>query len=199
MKAMKIDLKEFKMKYEELELDDGIIVKSRIPYAEKEKMAIEYIEGSLGVDANLGVCYTIYSADLVWNYLFMKYYTNVDINETEDLTVLYDYAEEHGLMSGKVEYHVSLDVDIVIKIAENYRKSVIRLYEKEHSLEQQAKKLLNTDVDTNITETRELIEKLTDMRGALIEKEERNNVLQFGKKKAANVASGGVKLNLSKK
>ena len=187
------------MKYEELELDDGIIVKSRIPYAEKEKMAIEYIEGSLGVDANLGVCYTIYSADLVWNYLFIKYYTNIEVDDVEDLTALYDYAEEKGLMNPNVEYHVCLDVDIVIKIAEKYKESVIRLYEKEHSLEQQAKKLLNTDVDTNIAETRELIEKLTDMRGALMEKEERNNVLQFGKKKAANVASGGVKLNLSKK
>lgn len=196
---MKVNWKEFKMNCEELELDDGIIVKSCISYAEKEKMAVEYVEGSLGVDADLGVCYTIYSADLVWNYLFMKYYTNIEVDDAEDLTVLYDYAEEHGLMNSRVAHHVSSDVDVVIKIVEYYKESVIKLYEKEHSLELQAKKFLSADVDTNIAETRELIEKLTDMKGALMEKEERSNVLQFGKKKAANIASGGVKLNLSKK
>lgn len=196
---MKVNWKEFKMNCEELELDDGIIVKSCIPYAEKEKMAVEYVEGSLGVDADLGVCYTIYSADLVWNYLFMKYYTNIEVDDAEDLTVLYDYAEEHGLMNSRVAHHVSSDVDVVIKIAENYKESVIKLYEKEHSLELQAKKFLSADVDTNIAETRELIEKLTDMKGALLEKEEHGKVLQFGKKKSANVTAGGVKLNLSKK
>ena len=196
---MKTELKEFKMTYAELELNDGIIVKSRIPYADKEKMAVEYIEGTLGVDADLGICYTIYSADLVWNYLFMKYYTNIDVEGAEDMTVLYDYAEEHELMGSLVGHHVGFDLSIVSQIAEKYKESIVRLYEKGHSLEQQAKKFLSTDVDTNIAETRELIEKLTDMKGALLEKEEQGKVLQFGKKKSANVTAGGVKLNLSKK
>ena len=190
MEKIKVDLKDYKLEAEELDLKNGIIVKNRIPYSDKEKMAVEYINSTTSVDENLGICYTIYSSILVWNYLFLKYYTNIDVDDVEDLTILFDYAQSHDLMSDIVKAHVCEDVDHVYDIADIYRESVVTLYEKEHSLEQQVKTILSTDVDTNIAETRELIEKLTDMKGALIEKEEREKVVPFSK---------NMKLNLSKK
>ena len=50
------------------------------------------------------------------------------------------------------------------------------------------------------TETRELIERLIDMKGALLEKQNDEKILQFGAKKTAkSVKTGGVKINISKK
>ena len=190
MEKIKVDLKDYKLETEELDLKNGIIVKNRIPYSEKEKMAVEYINSTTSVDENLGICYTIYSSILVWNYLFLKYYTNIDVDNVEDLTVLFDYAQSHDLMSSTVRGHVCEDIGYVYDIADVYKESIVALYEKEHSLGQQVKTILSTDVDTNIAETRELIEKLTDMKGALIEKEEREKVVPFSK---------NMKLNLSKK
>ena len=190
MEKIKVDLKDYKLETEELDLKNGVVVKNRIPYSDKEKMAVEYINSTTSVDENLGICYTIYSSILVWNYLFLKYYTNIDVDDVEDLTVLFDYAQAHGLMSSIVKAHVCEDIDYVYDIADVYKESVVALYEKEHSLGHQVKTILSTDVDTNIAETRELIEKLTDMKGALIEKEEREKVVPFSK---------NMKLNLSKK
>ena len=102
-------------------------------------------------------------------------------------------------MSLAVREHVREDIDYVYEIADAYKESVVTLFEKEHSLGYQVQAFLSEDVDTNIAETRELIEKLTDMKGALIEKEERDKIISFGKKKSANVKVGGMKLNLSKK
>ena len=59
---------------------------------------------------------------------------------------------------------------------------------------------LNTDVNTENAETRELIERLIDMKGALLEKQNNEKILQFGAKKTAkSVKTGGVKINISKK
>lgn len=190
MEKINIELSGYQIESENMELDNGIIVKSRIPYSDKEQMAVEYVNSTTSVDEKLGICYTIYSSALVWNYLFLKYYTNIDVSNVEDLTVLFDYAQSHSLMSLAVRGHVCEDIDYVYKIADTYKESVVTLFEKQHSLGYQVQTLLSEDVDTNIAETRELIEKLTDMKGALIEKEERNKVVPFGK---------NMKLNLSKK
>lgn len=199
MDKKKIDLKEFQIKTDEMDIGDGIIVKKRIPYSEKEHFAIEYIESTLSANRELGICYDTYSRNLVWNYLFIKYYTNIETDENVDLNALFDYAQSVGLMDGDTEYYVKDDADIILDIAYDYRESIVKMFEKTHSLEARVKELLSTDVDTNAAEVRELIEKLTDMKGALIEKEEASNVLSFGKKKSANVKAGGVKLNLAKK
>ena len=70
MEKIKINLENYELETEELDLKNGIIVKNRIPYSDKEKMAVEYINSTTSVDENLGICYTIYSSILIWNYLF---------------------------------------------------------------------------------------------------------------------------------
>ena len=94
--------------------------------------------------------------------------------------------------------YAAIDLWYVDMMKDRMIKAVQMRFEKEKSLEQLVKGLLNTNPDTNNAETRELIEKLIDMKGALLEKEENEKVLAFGKKKPA-VKTGGVKMNLGKK
>ena len=119
------------------------------------------------------------------------------MDENADLNLLFDYAQSIGLMDGETRQHTDSDTKIIDKIAHDYRESIVRLFEKTHSLGTRVRELLSTDVDTNVAEVRELVEKLTDMKGAMIEKEE-SKVVPFANK-AANVKAGGVKLNLAKK
>ena len=77
---------------------------------------------------------------------------------------------------------------------EELRSAVIKSYEAEHSLSQLAKNILGGKLDLQNEETRELIEKLIDMQAAYDKEQDKNNVLQFAKKKPA---VGG--LNFKKK
>lgn len=171
----------------------------RIPYEQKEGMVTELTSMCLLADDKLGVCYIGSLFDVILNYLFVKYYTDIDVewvSNVVDYYKLYDYCQVNGLN------YIDLcadDYKVVYDYWVRYADSIIQLYEAEHSLGYTVKQLLNTDVDTNNKETRELIEKLIDMKGALIEKEEEGKVLQFGKKKPASIKTGGAKMNLAKK
>lgn len=176
-----------------------VIILRRIPYDDKLNYVRELAERVLVADEETGLCYESSMYDLVNNYLFVKYYTNIDVDWVEtvdDFKKLYDYCAVSGLADVSVD-----DASDLGSLWVSYSQSIIDLYNKKNSLETLAKNLLSTDVDTNKEETRQLIEKLIDMKGALMEKEENEKVIQFAKanKKAALPKTGGVKLNLAKK
>ena len=178
----------------------GVEILRRIPYEQKEEFIHELAAMVLVADEDTGICYVSSLYDVVFNYLYVKYYTNIDVDgikEIDDFRKLYDFCEMKGITFVRTMYSDPCDVERMWK---NYSEAIIRQYEKRNSLEHQAKLMLSTDIDTNRAETRELIEKLIDMQGAMKEKEERDNVLDFGKaKKNTGVKTGGVKLNLGKK
>lgn len=172
----------------------------RIPYEQKEEFIHELAAMVLIADEDTGICYVSSLYDVVFNYLYVKYYTNIDVDgikEIDDFRKLYDFCEMRGIIS---VHTMDADACELERMWKTYSEAIIRQYEKRNSLEHQAKLMLSTDIDTNKAETRELIEKLIDMQGAMKEKEERDNVLDFGKaKKNTGVKTGGVKLNLGKK
>lgn len=178
----------------------GVEILRRIPYEQKEEFIHELAAMVLVADEDTGICYVSSLYDVVFNYLYVKYYTNIDVDgikEIDDFRKLYDFCEMKG-----ITFVRTMDSDLcdVERMWKTYSEAIIRQYEKRNSLEHQAKLMLSTDIDTNKAETRELIEKLIDMQGAMKEKEERDNVLDFGKaKKNTGVKTGGVKLNLGKK
>ena len=156
----------------------------------------------MGTDDELGVCFRIMNETEVKTYLLVKYYTDIDVSDIQDMDgfrKLHDYCRVSGLLE-TIHVFISIeeqwDIDNMEKI---YWEAIRKLYETEHSLGNTVKRLLKTDPNVNNEETRELIEKLIDMKGALKEKETQSNVLQFGKKKPANVNTGGVKMNLAKR
>lgn len=171
---------------------------SFIPYTEKEAFVIDLLTATLQTDDALGICYRGYNYQAVFAYLFLKYYTGVDVENVGierafdwlisncDIRDLYNIAEA--------------DLKIIKTMEGDFYSACEKRYEQENSLGQMVKEYVRTDVDTNNAETRELIEKLIDMKGALLEKEQDEKILQFGHKKAAKpVKTGGVKINLSKK
>lgn len=173
-----------------------------ISAADKEAFAIELVTLTMGTNEALGLTYVIMTEEQVENYLFVKYYTNIDVSEIEDtdgFRKLFDYCQLCGLKQAMESAICEDERNTIFRMVCLYREAIRKLYEAEHSLGYAVKQLLNTDVDTNNKETRELIEKLIDMKGALIEKEEEGKVLQFGKKKPASIKTGGAKMNLAKK
>ena len=178
----------------------GVEILRRIPYERKEEFIHELAAMVLVADEDTGICYVSSLYDVVFNYLYVKYYTNIDVDgikEIDDFRKLYDFCEMKGITFVRT---TDSDLCEVERMWKTYSEAIIRQYEKRNSLEHQAKLMLSTDIDTNKAETRELIEKLIDMQGAMKEKEERDNVLDFGKaKKNTGVKTGGVKLNLGKK
>ena len=178
----------------------GVEILRRIPYEQKEEFIHELAAMVLVADEDTGICYVSSLYDEVFNYLYVKYYTNIDVDgikEIDDFRRLYDFCEMKGITFVRT---TDSDLCEVERMWKTYSEAIIRQYEKRNSLEHQAKLMLSTDIDTNKAETRELIEKLIDMQGAMKEKEERDNVLDFGKaKKNTGVKTGGVKLNLGKK
>ena len=203
MDKVKVSLDNTSFTFDTSEVN-GIVVKNRIPYEMKEQFAYELVDRTLGTDDSLGVSYVLATYDLVLNYQFAKYYTNIDteqIDSIESFRVLFDYMQINGLCVDNtwVREFAGADLAIVRGIEEKYRNAITTLYEAEHSLQYEIKKLLDTDPDTNNAETRELIEKLIDMKGALLEKEEQGKVIQFGKQKSANVKTGGAKQNQAKR
>lgn len=196
---------------------NDVVIWNWIPFAEKEEFVQELITFVLNADDELGVCYESMNYDLFYNYEIIKHYTNIDVDEIQDIDgfrKLYDYCDLNGvrnalnssqfIMTAEAinlnQYgFLEQDLCIVNEMVLKYREAIKVLYEAEHSLGNMVKKILDTDVDTNNKETRELIEKLIDMKGALIEKEEKGKVLAFGKKKSVNVETGGAKMNLAKR
>ena len=205
---MSIDMDTTEYYAEELTFKDkngkDVFILKRIPYREKEEFCRELAEKVLVADEDTGICYESALFELVWNYLFVKYYTNIDVewvDTIDDYYKLYDYC----LSEEALEYnrHTLKDMRLVEEYWERYRASIIRQYEAKNSLGYQVKQLLSTDVNTTNAETRELIEKLIDMQDALREKEEDKKVLQFAKKKDVKMNGvpkvGGVKMSFAKK
>lgn len=197
---MKVDFKNFEFVPEKVE-QNGITIVNRIPYEQKENFAIDLVNMTIGTEDKTGAIYTLGIYDLIENYLFAKYYTDIDVDdvvELDDYRKLYDYMQSHNanLSNATVWNIVQDDMAIIYSIEKYYRRSIEILYEREHSLEGRIKQLLNTDVDTNNAETRELIEKLIDMKGALMEKEERERT-STNKQKVSTV--GGAVINFAKK
>ena len=203
IEKIKVNLKTAEMDYKNMCRGDIVIV-NRIPYELKEEFATQLVDMTLGTDDQLGVCYTLAFYELIENYLFAKYYTNIDVTELielADFRALYDFMQIHDsyLHNNEVWDFVKDDLNIVHSIEDRYFNSIATLYESEHSLGNIVKELLKTDPDTNNEETTAQIEKLIDMKGALLEQQEQSKVLDFGKKKTASVKTGGVHVNLAKR
>ena len=159
---------------------NSLFVLAHIPYEQKQAFVEELANYIQLEDEELEICYASSLYELVYTYLFMKYYTDLDVSWVEgieDFYKVYDCCESFGV-------NVNQDDTFAInRMWYEYKTTVIALYQKGHSLERIVKNLLTTDINTTNEETRQLIEKLTDMKGALVEKEDREGkIMQFADK-----------------
>ena len=94
MEKIKVDMTAKPEVWTDVALEDGTQVKIRnyLPYAEREEAAAEYAARALVVaDEENGIVYDSYRMDIEWDYVMVKYYTNINVNgiPTEDV---FDYA-----------------------------------------------------------------------------------------------------------
>lgn len=193
---------EHMMKYFEDEWGNNVAIRDWIPYEQKEMFVQELIGATLGTNDELGICYELMNRNLYYNYMLVKYYTNLDVEEIKDLDglrKLYDYCQRSKLIDCFEDEFLKDDLAVIDDMIWRYRGAIAHLYEAEHSLGYMVKGLLNTDVNANNEETREQIEKLIDMKGALMEKNEQAKVLNFDRKNPASVKTGGAVVNLAKR
>ena len=129
--------------------------------------------------------------DIVYTFLFVKYYTDIDtewVQEVEDFHKLYDYCALNGICDTCTPENAK-DADSLREYWWRYSTAVIELYAKQHSLEQMVKSFLATDTSAENAETRELVEKLIDLKNGYLDRGEQpvknvgGGILSFAKKK----------------
>lgn len=144
----------------------------------------------ISTDEETGICYVNALFDMVYTYLFVQYYTDIDtewVQEIADFHKLYDYCQLNGICDTCTPENEK-DADVLREYWWRYSQTVIALYEKQHSLEQMAKSIFTTDMSAENEETRKLIEQLIDMKKAYDEKTEKptknvgGGILNFAKR-----------------
>ena len=63
----------------------GVEILRRIPYEQKEEFIHELAAMVLVADEDTGICYVSSLYDVVFNYLYVKYYTNIDVDGIKEI------------------------------------------------------------------------------------------------------------------
>lgn len=191
-KMIKIDVTEQMKETTTIQDKNGnaVNILKRIPFTDKEAFVQELAARALSTDEETGLCYVNALFDIIYTYLFVKYYTDIDtewVSEVEDFRKLYDYCTINGICD-TCTLDNAKDADVLREHWWRYSQAVIQLYEKQHSLEQMAKTIFNTDYTMENEEARKLIEQLIDMKRVYNNKTDR----------PANNVGGGI-LNFAKR
>lgn len=177
---------------------DVVTVRTHIPYEQKREFANRFVTLTTNEDEELGISNPV--GEEVWRvFLQVHYYTDIDTTDDAPADV-FDYMVNNHLMDELVDI-IRSDYMYVRDMIMETQDFVFRRFEAENSLAYMVKRVLGGDINLENAETRELIEKLIDMKAAYDKQEAEANVLQFGQKKkaAGAVKTGGVHIQLGKK
>lgn len=198
MEKIKVDMTAKPEVWTDVALEDGTQVKIRnyLPYAEREEAAAEYAARALVVaDEENGIVYDSYRMDIEWDYVMVKYYTNINVDgiPTEDV---FDYAKRTKLLEAIKEI-AGEDVYLTLGMGDKMAFAVTTAIEKRGSLPYFIKNRMGYLLDAEKTaetlaQAEDLKEKMIDILGAVKERDMMKSV----QKKPA-VIPGGV--NLAKK
>ena len=198
MEKIKIDMTAKPEVWTDVALEDGTQVKIRnyLPYAEREEAAAEYAARALVVaDEENGIVYDSYRMDIEWDYVMVKYYTNINVNgiPTEDV---FDYAKRTKLLEAIKEI-AGEDVYLTLGMGDKMAFAVTTAIEKRGSLPYFIKSRMGYLLDAEKTaetlaQAEDLKEKMIDILGAVKERDMMKSV----QKKPAVIPGG---MNLAKK
>lgn len=132
------------------------------------------MSGTLVFDEEAGIAYEAYNAELIRAFLILKYYTDLDFAEYDNLEercAIHDALASHGLWREIMEI-VDADMDDVDVIACKLGSSARRSFEEKHSLSHMLMKtfgaLLGTeDLTQTVAKAEALNGKLIDMLAAV--------------------------------
>lgn len=198
MEKVKVDMTAKPEVWTDVMLEDGAQVKIRnyLPYAEREEAAAEYAARALVVaDEENGIVYDSYRIDIEWDYVMVKYYTNIDVDgiPTEDM---FDYAKRTGLLE-TIKEIAGEDVYLTLSIGDKMAYAVTTAIEKRGSLPYFIKNRMGYLLDAEKTagvlaQAEDLKEKMIDILGTVKEHDAMKSA-----QKRPTVITGGV--NLAKK
>lgn len=186
-------------------IDDICQVADRIPYEEKEKMAEEIIQRTLVIDDKNGVTYYSKDSEVQCLYLVAKYYTNIDLDECEDLEKikkLYDFMMGKDGLGEKILRVANDDLRLVKLISGRLKDAIEAVYKNSQSLTSLIKRELlplisNEGAFDLLAKAESTTDTMKKMYDAYVEKERQETTLKSGK--ASKMKVGGAVLNLAKK
>lgn len=191
-KTINIDIEEQMRETTTIQDKNGnsVNILKRISCADKEAFVQELASMAISSDEKTGLCYVNALFNVAYNYLFVTHYTDIDtewVKDVEDFRKLYDYCLINGICDTCTPENEK-DADNLRECWWRYSQAVIQLYEKEHSLEQMAKTIFDTNFTMQNDEMRKLMEQLIDMKKTLKEKPEQpvqnigGGILNFAKR-----------------
>ena len=160
-----------------------IQVKKRIPYEKKVEFASAYADACTIIKDN-GVAFLNPFDELTLIQLTLDYYTDVELDEGDNLGSIYDFDIKTGMFD-KIKDAVGEDLDRTIGMAECVSWRIIDDWKQQHSIQAAISDFLNDDKLEQIAQSPELNEEMIDFLHAQKAKEEGKIVpmLEFAKKK----------------
>lgn len=146
--------------------DQEIQVRKQITYDEKLRYAQEYTSARCAIDDVQEMMYIAFDRRPIEMYLFLKYYTNIDVDEFEaDMETLYDAVLPYFNDIQEACYSDYYDCEL---IAEKYMERAIEIYNAQHSLSQKVKTMLGglldvEDIGKLISESKFVNEEMIDL------------------------------------
>ncbi len=183
---------------------DIIHVKEELPYEQMEQMMWELAGNMVFIDEENGAVGMNFRQELLFPYLIVKYYTDIDLSEVqteEDIQALYDWLKINPYYD-LIRNIISCSFNRVMLMADAAVEATKSIYAANTSLPYLLRKsfgsaLGSEELSEAISKSDELNRTLVDMMGAVKEKEEREKADSASGKKLK--AKNGLMLNLAKK
>lgn len=153
------------LNYDEMEtahvLDVEFNVRKRIPYEKKLEFAQEYTErvAMLGED---GSAILNPYADVTYVYLAIKYYTDIELNEGDNLGWIYDFVIAHDMMDTIADI-AGEDLRNCRMFADRMADCVLLEWEQTHSLAGTLARLTSDEELKKLAHAAPLNEELIDL------------------------------------
>lgn len=160
--------------------NDAIMARMRIPMEEKERFALELAESTIVLDPESGVAYQSYLYEVIFMFLIVKYFTNINVEEldTEDgHKKLYDYLSNNGLTDKLTSYICKPENDDLMLINDMYdkiREAISSVYREKNGLAYKIKTsfasvLSSEDLSESLAKSQDVNAKMIDVLGAVME------------------------------
>lgn len=141
---------------------DGVTVqvKKRIPFEEKLKFCSNYADVS-AIMKDGGVAFMNPYKDLPLFQLTLKYYTDIELFEDDNVGWIYDYNIKNNLFS-KVHEVAGDDLDVTLEMAEKTAEAVIDEWKQSHNIQSALSDMFSDNRLEEMAHSPELNDELID-------------------------------------
>lgn len=141
---------------------DGVTVqvKKRIPFEEKLEFCSQYADVST-ILKDGGVAFMNPYKDLIFLQLVLKYYTDIELHEDDNVGWIYDYNIKNGLLS-KVHEVARDDLDATWEMAEQTAEVIIDEWKQSHNIQSALSDMLSDNRLEEMAHSPELNDELID-------------------------------------